>query len=100
VRFDVADQTPASRSLTTPGFEANNKTGDRHHRAWVLALPFALAGALGAWQVLAVWASWRKVPSSPTVRVSAELGADTTLVTDQGAAAILSPDDAWLAFVG
>ena len=61
---------------------------------WRRALPWALLEAHSRWLaiVVAIWAPWRVVPSPAPVQVSAELGADTSLVTDQGAAAVLSPD--------
>ncbi len=67
-------------------------------------VPWAVAGALGVGLTLVLvrGVPWRNVPpSAPPVplRLSAELGADASLVTDQGAAAILSPDGAVLAFV-
>jgi eukaryotic-like serine/threonine-protein kinase len=67
---------------------------------WRRALPWAVAAAaLGVASVaIALWAPWRTVPSRAAVRVSADLGADTTLVTDQGAAAVLSPDGRLLVF--
>ena len=68
---------------------------------WRRALPWTVAvGALAVGAVLALWAASRRPPAPPApVRVSAELGADVSLVTDQGAAAVLSPDGAVLAFV-
>ena len=67
---------------------------------WGRALPWAiLAGALALALVLVVWAPWRPTPEPPTpVRLSVELGADASLVTDTGPAAILSPDGKVLAF--
>ena len=49
--------------------------------------------------ILVLWAPWRKVPPPARLRFSAELGADASLVTDHGTAAILSPDGVVLAFV-
>ena len=69
---------------------------------WSRALPWTVAvGALAvAMAVVALWAPWRNVPAPPApVRLEATLGADASLVTDQGAAAVLSPDGAVLAFV-
>jgi len=66
----------------------------------------ALAGAAGlALGVgLTLWALWpRPAPPAPPLRLSAELGADASLVTSlvagAGPAAALSPDGALLAFV-
>ena len=62
---------------------------------WVLAvIGLALAGAM-----LVLWAPWRQ-PQTPTpVRVEASIGVAANLVTDQGPAAIISPDGKTLAFV-
>src|SRR5262249_27389466 len=62
---------------------------------WALTV-FALAitGAL-----LLMLAPWRKTPASAEVQLVAELGADASLVTGQGAAAVLSPDGQTLVFV-
>lgn len=48
---------------------------------------------------LVVWAPWREPPTVAPVRLEAGIGADVTLVTDQGPSAILSPDGTTLAFV-
>ena len=68
---------------------------------WRRVLPWSVASALGVGLalVLLLWAPWRHASPALPVRLSAELGADASLVTDQGAAAILSPDGAVLAFV-
>jgi serine/threonine-protein kinase len=67
---------------------------------WRRALPWAaLASALGVALVLPLWARWRHVPSLVALRLRTELGADASLVTNGGAAAILSPAGAMLAFV-
>ena len=69
--------------------------------AWRRALPWAvLAGALGVALVsaLVVWAPWRVTPAPAPRRLLASLGVDASLVTDRGAAAILSPDGTTLAF--
>ena len=69
---------------------------------WSRALAWAVPGALGVGLalVLALWAPWRKAPAPlAPLRLEATLGADASLVTDQGAAAVLSPDGAALAFV-
>jgi serine/threonine-protein kinase len=54
---------------------------------------------VGAALVLLVWGPWRITPPAPSTRFSADLGADASLVTDQGASAILSPNGQVLAFV-
>ena len=75
---------------------------------WRRVLPWASTAALavGLAAVLVLWAPWRK-PSPPTpLRVSAELGADASLVIATGGAggpvgtaAVASPDGSQLAFV-
>jgi Tol biopolymer transport system component len=64
-------------------------------------LPWAVAATLGIGLALAlaVWAPWRRATPSAPMRLNAELGADGALMTDQGAAAVLSPDGALLVFV-
>jgi serine/threonine-protein kinase len=64
-------------------------------------LPWAVAiGAFAASGVLLVlWAPWRAAPLRAPVQVSADLGADASLVTDQGSAAVISPDGRLLVFV-
>ena len=47
--------------------------------------------------VLALWAPWRSTPLAAPVRLNSELGVDASLVPDQGASAVLSPDGALLA---
>ena len=68
---------------------------------WRRALPWAVAGALAVVStlVLAMWAPWRTALPSAPLRLEVGLGADASLVTDPGAAAVLSPDGAVLAFV-
>ena len=67
----------------------------------IRALPWTIAAAAVAvaGMILVLWGPWRKVPPPAPLRLSAELGADASLVTDQGTAAILSPNGAVLAFV-
>ena len=68
--------------------------------AWRLALSGAAVLALG----LTLGALWPRpaLPPAPALRLSAEIGADASLVTlilGAGSAAVLSPDGALLAFV-
>jgi serine/threonine-protein kinase len=61
---------------------------------WTLA-----ASTLGLGTVLVMlWAPSRPRPSEQPVRLQAGLGADVSLLLDQGAAAVLSPDGQLLAF--
>jgi serine/threonine-protein kinase len=65
---------------------------------WRRALPWSLGVALLAF-LLGLWAPWRPVPQAEKPqRLSVELGADASLVTEFGTAAVLSPDGSVLAF--
>jgi Tol biopolymer transport system component len=75
---------------------------------WRRVLPWAVAGALGLGMALVflLWAPWRPLPAAAVpLRLSAELGADASLVIATGAAApagnaaVVSPDGSQLAFV-
>jgi serine/threonine-protein kinase len=68
---------------------------------WRRALPWAVAGALGAGLVasLLAWAPWRATPAPTPRKLLASIGTDAALSTTFGAAAILSPDGTTLAFV-
>jgi serine/threonine-protein kinase len=67
---------------------------------WRSALPWAIACAFGVALVsgLVVWAPWRATPAPAPRHLLANIGVDASLVTDRGAAAILSPDGTTLAF--
>ena len=63
--------------------------------AWVLAglLAVALAAAI------VLWAPWRTTAAQPSlVRVNADIGADASLMTDVGTAAVLSPNGEMMVF--
>ena len=65
-------------------------------------LPWAAAAALATTALivtLVLWAPWKKASPPVPLRLNAELGADVTLVSNQGPAAILSPNGEMLAFV-
>jgi serine/threonine-protein kinase len=66
-------------------------------RAW----PWAVAGAavVTAVTILTLWAPWRQPPSRVTARIEGGLGADISLMVDQGPAVALSPDGSVLALV-
>jgi Tol biopolymer transport system component len=61
---------------------------------WTAAI---VASSLAA-ALFALWAPWRTAPVPPAVRVHADIGADASLVTDVGTAAVLSPNGQLLAF--
>jgi Tol biopolymer transport system component len=66
---------------------------------WRQALPWVLAGAFALALLLVLWTRQPPVPQPATpVRLSVELGADASLATGFGPAAILSPDGTLLAF--
>jgi hypothetical protein len=64
------------------------------------ALPWTVAGALGVGLVAAllVWAPWHSTAAPSPRRLLASIGADASLMTDRGPAAILSPDGKTLVF--
>ena len=66
---------------------------------WRRTLPWAIAFLLAAVLLVAVvsWAPWRTPTPATPVRLNADLGVDASLVTDQGPAAVLSPDGEMLA---
>jgi serine/threonine-protein kinase len=68
--------------------------------AWRRALPwgFAAAGIVAAMTTLVMWAPWQTSPPPEPRRLLVKTGADASLRPDLGAAAILSPDGATLAF--
>ena len=89
-------------ALGTPSIDssADRISIDAGPSGWRRTLPWAVAVACVAALalVLALWAPWRTVPSSAPLWLTAELGADASLVIDQGAAAVLSHDGGLLAF--
>ena len=64
-------------------------------------IAWALAGALGVGlaAVVVLWSPWRTASPRLPLRLSAELGADASLVTTFGSSAIPSPDGQTLAFI-
>ena len=90
---DQAVASPTTASIAAP--------------RWRRVLPWALASALGVGLalVLLLWAPWRALRAAAPLRVSAELGADASLVivnnpitAPAGSAAVVSPDGTQLAF--
>ena len=68
---------------------------------WRRALPWAVAGILGAGLggAILAWAPWRSDPVPAPRKLLASIGADASLPINDGASAILSPDATMLAFV-
>jgi Tol biopolymer transport system component len=62
--------------------------------AWVLAGVLAITLAV----LLGLWAPWRRIAAPALVRVNTDIGADASLSTDVGTAAVLSPNGQILAF--
>ena len=80
--------------MTIPPRVAEPRSTVARALTWTLA-----ASTLGLGTVLVMmWAPSRTRPSEQPVRLQAGLGADVSLLTDQGAAAVLSPDGRLLAF--
>jgi Tol biopolymer transport system component len=69
--------------------------------AWRRALPWvaAVAGIAAAVATLAAWAPWRSTPALFPRKLLVNIGADASLASNLGAAAILSRDGTTLAFV-
>jgi Tol biopolymer transport system component len=96
VRLEIDDV------LTPPSGDANLETLAHHaanRRAWSWAVASGLGLGMGVAVVFLLWVPWRRVPPLASLRLSAELGVDAVLATDQGDATILSPDGALVAFV-
>jgi len=93
VTIDKARSTP-------PQIEADRRATQRRP-AWDRALPWATAAAaIATTGVLLVVIGQRRTPALlAPMRVEAKLGADVSLVVNQGAAAVLSPRGDTLAFV-
>ena len=105
-RRRLADASDArleiEEALSAPGAESEVRQLDSVSQpaGWRRALPWAVTGLAVVLAIItaALWAPWRAVPRAAPLRLSAQLGVDASLATDQGAAAVLSPDGALLAF--
>ena len=64
----------------------------------VLPWTVTAAAVLSAVAILVLWAPWKKTAPPAPVRMTTELGADVSLVTDVGASAVLSPDGSVMVF--
>jgi serine/threonine protein kinase/Tol biopolymer transport system component len=69
----------------------------RREPFWRRGLPWAIAAAATAIAVQ-LWAPWQPTPTPTSRRLLMSIGADASLVTNRGAAAILSPDGTTLVF--
>jgi len=68
--------------------------------AWARILPWAVATLAIVTAALSSWAPWRPAPlPTPSMRMSAEIGAPVSLVVDRGPSVVLSPDGTRLAFL-
>jgi serine/threonine-protein kinase len=65
-----------------------------------VGLPWTVAGVLASALIamLGAWAPWRVPPASSSTKVYGQIGADVSLMTDIGTAAVLSPDGELLVF--
>jgi serine/threonine protein kinase/Tol biopolymer transport system component len=90
------NEVDAVRTSSASRERAEPTTSWRHALPWFgVAASLAAAGAM-----LMLWAPWHVGPQVSVQRLSAELGADASLPTNRGLAAVLSPDGKLLAFVG
>jgi serine/threonine-protein kinase len=97
---DAADARLEIDEALAPIGDASTVRVTMQKAAWRSALPWASTGALALALMLVLWAPWRKTSPPPLVRVSADLGAEASLVNSgYGPAAILSPDGTVVAFV-
>jgi serine/threonine-protein kinase len=99
---DIADarlelDEALTRSSADPGAVDGIKSA-HPARVSVRALPWTVAAAAVA-ITMALYARWPSIQSDVPLRLSVDLGAEASLVTDQGTAAVLSPDGTVLAFV-
>ena len=91
-RLEIDDALTASPPTNLRTYEPANR------RLGVLPWAIAVISLIIASATVVLWAPWRAAPAPAAVRMSAELGADASLVTDQGAAAVPSPDGRLLVF--
>jgi serine/threonine-protein kinase len=106
---DAADVRLEIDEALAPIGDASTVSVTMQEDAWRRALPWAATGALAAGLagVLVLWVPWQKALPPAPLRVSAELGADASLVianssrgnAQAGSAAVVSPDGTQLAFV-
>jgi len=95
-RLDIEEALTTSSIDENAAQGSGSLPGPRQH-----TLPWAVAaaGVLAAITVLMLWAPWRTPAAGTPQRLSVELGADVSLLIDQGSAAILSRDGQTLAFI-
>jgi serine/threonine protein kinase/Tol biopolymer transport system component len=101
---DLADARLEIEEALTAASEIDTSVvprGSAPRSAGSSALPWAATGLFAIALVFMLWAPWRKLPPSPApLRLSAELGADISIVNHGDAADVtLSPDGTLLAFV-
>ena len=94
IALDRAMAQPGTADRAEVRAAEKQRRGRSSAAAWTLAGVFAIA--LAASMVL--WAPWRKALPPALVRVNADIGADVSLMTDVGTAAVLSPDGQTLVF--
>jgi Tol biopolymer transport system component len=94
------EETLSGKADALPGGAEARPHAETPKPAWQRALPWAVATLAIVTAALSSWAPWRSAPAlTPSMRMSAEMGAPASLVLDRGAAVILSPDGTRLAFL-
>jgi serine/threonine-protein kinase len=91
--LEGAFETAVPQTTVPPGVAEPRSTVARA-LTWTLAVSTLGLGTV----LIMLWAPSRTRPSEQPVRLQAGLGADVSLLTDQGAAVVLSPDGRLLAF--
>jgi len=97
----AADARLEIEEAATPSEEASAaRSASPRVSLWRHTAPWAIAGLfiIATLAVLVAWSPWRTPTPVTPVRLNADLGADASLLTDQGPAAVLSPDGERLAF--
>ena len=94
-RLDIEEASTASSWDTSLAPEVRvSPVGWRRVVPWAVGLAGIIVAAV------ALWAPWRATLSPPAMRLNVDLGADVTIDTLGGSAAMLSADGSTLAFVG
>ena len=96
---DIADaRIEIDEGLAEPAGEVGLPVGiSSPQPVWRRVLPWAVAGVLSFAFAVALWAPWRT--KEAPMRLSVEIAPGESLWTQQGAAAVISPDGTRLAFV-
>jgi serine/threonine-protein kinase len=95
LELDDSQSTPPDEPVDAKARAERPISRARRVFPWAIAVMGLLAGGVA----LFVSAPWRTATPATLQRVSVELGADASLLIDQGAAAVISPNGQTLAFV-